>query len=81
MVLLEVKLFCRTQRDLAISLNKLIDGYWNEDITEKNLRDSVLKLYENNKSKFIKNGFFTKTVEQQCGKRRLEVIERILKIQ
>lgn len=81
MVLLEVKLFCGTQRDLAISLNKLIDGYWNEDITEKNLRDSVLKLYENNKNKFIKNGFFTKTVEQQCGKRRLEVIERILKIQ
>jgi len=78
---LEVKLFCGTQRDLAISLNKLIDGYWNEDITEKNLRDSVLKLYENNKNKFIKNGFFTKTVEQQCGKRRLEVIERILKIQ
>lgn len=78
---MEVKLFCGTQRDLAISLNKLIDGYWNEDITEKNLRDSVLKLYENNKNKFIKNGFFTKTVEQQCGKRRLEVIERILKIQ
>ncbi len=75
---LEVKLFYRTQRDLAVDLNKLIDSYWNEDVKENELVATVKYIYENNTEKLIKNNEFTKVVQQQCGKRRLIVVEKIL---
>nr|WP_144557881.1 TIGR04540 family protein [Shouchella miscanthi] len=75
---MEVKLFYRTQRDLAVDLNKLIDSYWNEDVKENELVATVKYIYENNTEKLIKNNEFTKVVQQQCGKRRLIVVEKIL---
>ncbi|WP_367614635.1 TIGR04540 family protein [Shouchella miscanthi] len=73
-----MKLFYRTQRDLAVDLNKLIDSYWNEDVKENELVATVKYIYENNTEKLIKNNEFTKVVQQQCGKRRLIVVEKIL---
>lgn len=75
---LEVKLFYRTQRDLAIDINKLMDSYWNGDIKENELVANIKYIYENNTEKLLKNNEFTKVVQQQCGKRRLMVVEKIL---
>ncbi|MCY9373382.1 MULTISPECIES: TIGR04540 family protein [Bacillus] len=75
-----LKLFYRTQRDLAIGLNKLIDSYWQNKILENELIEGIKNLYENNQEKLIKNNQFTKVVQQQCGKRRLAVVEKILEI-
>ncbi|WP_249727152.1 TIGR04540 family protein [Bacillus paralicheniformis] len=75
-----LKLFYRTQRDLAIDLNKLIDSYWQNNILENELIEGIKNLYENNQEKLIKNNQFTKVVQQQCGKRRLAVVEKILEI-
>lgn len=75
---MKVKLFYRTQRELATALNELIDGYFDETIDEPVLIKGVTNMYENNRNKLIKDGGFTTVVQQQCGKRRLEIVERIL---
>jgi len=77
---MEIKMFYKTQRELADVINKLIDSYWTGDIKEEYLINQILGLYNNNPSKLMKNNDFTTIVKQQCGKRRLEVVERILKI-
>lgn len=78
---MEVKLFYRTQRDLAIALNQLIDSYWSEEIKEEELIKGVKIMYENNREKLMKNQQFTKIVQQQSGKRRLTVVRRILEME
>ncbi|WP_226536605.1 TIGR04540 family protein [Fictibacillus halophilus] len=79
MIFLQVKLFYKTQRDLAISLNSIIDAYWENSIDEKILMKKVSEVYINNQNKVLKNGGFTTVLKQQCGKRRLEIIENIIK--
>lgn len=76
---LQVKLFYKTQRELAIALNVVIDAYWKNEINESVLIDKVNETYRNNSSKMIKGKEFTTVLKQQCGKRRLEVIKNILK--
>lgn len=76
----ELKMFYRTQRDLAVDLNKLVDSYWQEEIKENELINGIKNLYEHNQEKLIKDNEFTKVVQQQCGKRRLVVVEKVLEI-
>jgi uncharacterized protein (TIGR04540 family) len=78
--ILELKLFYKTQRDLAMAINKIVDGYWENNIGENELIVKVNDIYLNNKAKVLKNKEFTTVLKQQCGKRRLEVIERIFSI-
>ena len=75
---LGIKLFHKTQRDLATSINYVIDQYWEDQIDEKRLRELINILYMNNDTKFIKDEGFTTVLKQQCGKRRLEVVSKIL---
>lgn len=75
---MQVKLFYRTQRDLAIAINELVDSYWEECIKEEDFIKKVKLLYEHNEDKLIKEGTFTTVVQQQCGKRRLIVVEKII---
>lgn len=75
---MEVRLFYRTQRDLATALNQLVDAYWQEEIIEGELIDGIKSMYEHNQEKLIKNNEFTKVVQQQSGKRRLAVVGKIL---
>lgn len=74
----EVRLFYRTQRDLATALNKIVDAYWQEEIKEDELIEGIKSMYEHNQEKLIKNNEFTKVVQQQSGKRRLAVVGKIL---
>lgn len=77
---MELKLFHRTQRDLASTVNQIIDDHWNNKISEQEMIDSIRALYENNPNKFVKNQRFTTIIQQQCGKRRLEIVKKILNI-
>lgn len=79
MIILKVKLFYKTQRELAIALNVVIDAYWKNEINEEILINKVNETYKNNSSKMLKGSDFTTVLKQQCGKRRLEVIKNILK--
>ncbi len=75
---LELKLFYKTQRELASALNSIIDAYWENKIDETILIKEVEDIYKNNPNKVLKNGDFTTILKQQCGKRRLEIVDRIL---
>lgn len=76
---MQVKLFYKTQRELAIALNVVIDAYWENEINEKILINKVNETYRNNSNKMLKEGDFTTVLKQQCGKRRLEIIKKVLK--
>lgn len=73
-----IKLFHKTQRDLASSINHIIDQYWNDELDEHSMIDTIKNLYINNESKLLKNGKYTTIVTQQCGKRRLEVVTKVI---
>ncbi|WP_328248725.1 TIGR04540 family protein [Priestia megaterium] len=73
-----MKLFYKTQRELAIALNIVIDAYWENEINEEMLINKVNETYKNNPNKMLKGEEFTTVLKQQCGKRRLEVIKNIL---
>lgn len=75
---MEIKIFQRTQRDLAASINQVIDKYWEDEIDEVAMMDLIQKLYINNTNKLIKNGSYTTVIRQQCGKRRLEVVDKVI---
>ncbi|MGE7923344.1 TIGR04540 family protein [Viridibacillus arvi] len=75
-----MKLFYRTQRDLAKAINDLVDAYWLDTITEEELISGVKSMYLNNQDKLMKDGVFTKVIQQQCGKRRLLLIKKIVGI-
>ncbi|KOF08712.1 glycosyl transferase [Planococcus glaciei] len=75
---MEIKMFYRTQRDVATAVNQLVDAYWEEKIIEQKLIDGIKYIYKNNQEKLLKDNAFTKVVQQQCGKRRLLIVERIL---
>lgn len=76
---MEVKMFYKTQREVAEVINHIIDGYWNDEIPEEIMIEKIKLLYGNNESKFIKDDDFTTILKQQCGKRRLEVVEKLIK--
>lgn len=71
-------MFYRTQRELGGALNIIVDSYWSDKIGEDKLIAAIEYLYVNNISKMIKNNDFTTVIKQQCGKRRLEVVKKIL---
>jgi uncharacterized protein (TIGR04540 family) len=75
---LNIKSFYKTQRELADVLNQLIDKYWGNDVNEDELLQHINSLYINNPGKMKKGEQYTSILQQICGKRRLEVINRIL---
>lgn len=71
--------FCKNQRETAITINNIIDDYWNETLSEQEMKDGIFRIYKNNDDKIIRNGTYTKVIQQQCGKKRINLITRILK--
>ncbi|TCT15505.1 uncharacterized protein (TIGR04540 family) [Natranaerovirga pectinivora] len=72
------KSFYRNQRELADTLNNLVDMYWRNELDEDLLIQNISNIYMNNRGKILKFDQFTKILQQQCGKKRLEVIEKII---
>ena len=75
---MEVKKFYRTQREVAAVVNEMIDNYWADKLTDKELEDYITMIYENNLDKIIKNNEYTTIIKQQCGKNRLAVVSKII---
>lgn len=71
-------MFYKTQREIAEVINKIVDGYWNDNISEDEMIYKIKSIYINNLSKLIKDNDFTTILKQQCGKRRLEVVEKVI---
>ena len=75
---MEVKKFYRTQREVAAVINEIVDEYWVDKLSDKELEDNVILVYENNQDKIIKNNDYTTIIRQQCGKNRLAVVSKII---
>ena len=77
---MQIKSFCKNQREVAQTMNEVIDAYWEELISEKEMIGFIEKIYFNNIDKVIKDGEYTKIIQQQCGKKRIDVISKILEV-
>lgn len=74
---MEVKRFYKNQTEVSIAINRIIDTYLNNQIDETSMINSIKTIFENNHSKIIKNGDYTKVLKQRCGKRRLEIVSKV----
>lgn len=77
---LEVKTFYKTQGEVAEILIKLIDSYWADTIKEDTLIDLIKRINQNNEHLLYKGSEFTSVVKMRCGKKRLELVSRILNV-
>lgn len=75
---MEIKRFYKNQAEISIAINKIIDTYLNNGIEEEFMIKSIKTIFENNYSKIIKDSDFTKIVKQRCGKRRLEIVSKVI---
>lgn len=76
---MEMKLFYKTQREIAAVINQTVDGYWNHELKEEQLIETIVSMHRHNPSKVLKNSDFTTILKQTCGKRRLEVVGMIMR--
>jgi len=74
----KVKKFYRTQREVAVVINEIVDEYWVNKLTDEELEENITMIYKNNQRKIIKNDDFTTILKQQCGKNRLTVVANII---
>ena len=75
---MEVKRFYKNQTEISAAINKVIDSYLNDEINEESMIKNIKIIYENNYSKIIKNGDYAKVLKQRCGKRRLEILSKVI---
>ena len=75
---MEVKRFYKNQTEISTAINKVIDSYLNDKIDEESMVKNIKIIYENNYSKIIKNGDYAKVLKQRCGKRRLEILSKVI---
>lgn len=59
-------MFYKTQREIAQVINKLIDSYWNDEISEDFLIEKINSLYVNNPAK-IKQYFINLNIVVEMG--------------
>lgn len=76
---MKVKKLYRTQREVAAVINKIVDEYWVDNLTDEELEENIIIIYKNNQRKIIKDDDFTTILKQQCGKNRLAVVSKITK--
>lgn len=74
------KTFYKNQRELAETLNSIVDLYWKNELSEELLLQNINNIFKNNAVKFLKNDRFTTILQQQCGKKRLDVISKIINL-
>ena len=72
--------YFKSQKDLAVALIQLIDNYWNYELNEENLIKQINELSTKNKEKLIVNGQYTSVLKQRLGKRRVELLNKILNL-
>lgn len=77
---MEIKRFYKNQTEISIAINRLIDKYLNDEINEDIMIKSIKIIFENNYSKIIKNHDFSKVIKQRCGKRRLDIVSKVIEI-
>lgn len=76
---MEYRTYCKNQREVATVFNKIVDEYWAGILTENEMKENILCICEHNEEKIYKDGKYTKILQQQCGKKRMNLISKVLK--
>lgn len=74
---MDIKMFYKSQDEVAKAINQIIDAYWLNEISEERMIEAINTLLQNNHSKIFKDNEYTSVIKQKCGKRRLEVVTRL----
>lgn len=70
--------YFKSQKDLAEALIKHIDAYWNYELSEQDLISQVKEYITKNEEKVYSDGDYTSVIKQRLGKKRLELLDKIL---
>ncbi len=73
--------YFKNQRDLATSIASSIDAYWNQKMSESELTEYIKQVVQNNSEKLYKDHEFTSVAKQRIGKKRLELLCKIIKVE
>lgn len=75
-----MRTYFRSQLDLAIVLKDVIDKYWDMEISEDGFIAYIIQVENNNKEKLYKDGNYTTIIKQKLGIKRLELLDKVLKL-
>ncbi|MEK4145902.1 TIGR04540 family protein [Robertmurraya sp. FSL W8-0741] len=73
-----INTFCKNQKEVSTLINRVIDEYWNSVISEEKMIGLIKTIVANNEKLVLKEKKFTSAVKQICGKRRLEIVSKII---
>lgn len=71
--------YFKSQKDLAKALVKLIDSYWYAEINEQLFLKRINEIVSKNTEKLYSEKDYTSVIKQRLGKRRIELLDKILK--
>ena len=78
-MVIEVKTFFNTQAELADELKKIINLYKEGNYEEDAFIESIKEIVEKNKELIYKGEGYAIGIERKLGKKRLSLIERVIK--
>ncbi|CAK7075085.1 TIGR04540 family protein [Tissierella sp.] len=70
--------FYKSQKDVAHALKLLIDEYWELKVEEDIFIEKLNQIIDNNEDKVFKNKDFTSLIKQRLGKKRMELILKVM---
>ena len=70
--------FFKSQKDLSDALIELIDLYWAMEYKEDNFIRDLKEIITKNQEKMFLDDGYTAVIRQRLGKRRLELVDKIL---
>ncbi len=70
--------YFKNQKDLAHALVNSIDCYWNHEMREQEFIEYLRQVVQKNNEKIYKENKFTGIIPQRHGKKRLDLLRRLL---
>lgn len=74
-----IRLFYKNQAELSQALKNYIDDYFSNNIDQEKFESGIILIIDSNKDKFFKELEIAKKPKQILGKKRIEVLEKVLK--
>ena len=70
--------YFKSQKDFAKALIIQIDLYWENETQEYEFIDRIQELVLKNKEKLFQQGDYTSIIKQRLGKRRIQLLNKVL---
>lgn len=70
--------YFKSQKDLAEALIRLIDSYWSYELKDDELISQLNDYLVKNREKLFDGNDYTSVIKQRLGKRRIELLNKVL---